>query len=190
MLLNKAESLINAIITKIDNTTKPRNKFILHLLILYMGLRGKYNFINMARYSSYTEQTYRTQMSKHFDWATFNKNLIQQHCSDERILAFDPSFLPKSGKKTAHVGRFWSGQAQAVKPGIEIGAIGVVDIANGTAFSLEAVQTPKIPGTDKGESLVEHYANVIIDKVPAIISLNIRHLAVDAFCTKKQFVDS
>ena len=189
MLLNKAESLISAIITKIDRTTKPRKKFILHLLILYMGLRGKYNFINMARYCSYTEQTYRNQMSKPFDWARFNKNLIEQHCSDERILAFDPSYLPKSGKKTAHVGRFWSGKDQAVKPGIEIGAIGVVDIPNGTAFSLEAIQTPKIHGTDSGETLVDHYAKVIIDKAPTIVSLKIKHLAVDAFFTKKRFVD-
>lgn len=60
MLLNKAESLINAIKAKINITTKPGKKFYLHLLILYMGLRGKNNSINMARYGSYTEQTYRT----------------------------------------------------------------------------------------------------------------------------------
>ena len=53
MLLNKAESLISAIIAKIGKTTKPRQKFILHILILYMGLRGKYNFINMSRYGLY-----------------------------------------------------------------------------------------------------------------------------------------
>jgi hypothetical protein len=190
MLLNKAESLINAIIAKIDNTTKPRQKFILHLLILYMGLRGKYNFINMARYGSYTEQTYRNQMSKPFDWAEFNKNLIQQHCSHELIVAFDPTYMHKSGKKTAHVGRFWSGKDQAVKPGLEIGSIAVVDIQNGTAFSLEAIQTPKISANESGENLVDHYANVIIDKVPVILSLNIKHAAVDAFFAKKRFVDS
>jgi len=190
MLLNKAESLINAIIAKIDNTTKPRQKFILHILILYMGLRGKYNFINMARYGSYTEQTYRNHMSKPFDWAEFNKNLIQQHCSHELIVAFDPSYIRKSGKKTAHVGRFWSGKDQAVKLGLEIGSIAVVDIQNSTAFSLEAVQTPKISANESGESLVDHYANVIIDKVPIILSLNIRHAAVDAFFAKKRFVDS
>jgi len=190
MLLNKAESLINAIIAKIDKTTKPRRKFILHLLILYMGLRGKYNFINMARYGSFTEQTYRNQMSKPFPWAEFNKNLIQHSCSHELILAFDPSYLPKSGKKTAHVGRFWSGKDQAVKLGIEIGAMAVVDIQNGTAFSLEAVQTPKNISKDFGDSLVDHYAKVILEKVPIILSLNIRHAAVDAFFAKKRFVDS
>ena len=189
MLLNKAESLIAAIIAKIGKTTKPTQKFIQHILILYMGLRGKYNFINMARYGSYTEQTYRNQMSKPFAWAEFNKNLIQQCCSQELILAFDPSYLPKSGKKTAHVCRFWSGKDQAVKPGIEIGSMAVVDVQNGTALSLEAVQTPKISTNLTGESLVDHYAKVILDKLPVILSLNIKHTAVDAFFSKKRFVD-
>ena len=86
MLLNKAESLISAIIAKIGKTTKPRQKFILHLLILYMGLRGKYNFINIARYGKYTEQTYRNQMSKPFDWAGFNKNLIHESTAWEMLI--------------------------------------------------------------------------------------------------------
>ena len=190
MLLNKAESLISAIIAKIGKTTKPTQKFINHILILFMGLRGKYNFINMARYGSYSEQTYRNQMSKPFDWAGFNKNLIQQNCSDELILAFDPSYLPKSGKKTAHVGRFWSGKDQAVKPGIEIGSIAVVDVQNGTALSLEAVQTPKIAKNETGESVVDHYTKVILDRLPVIQSLNIRYVAVDAFFSKNRFIDA
>jgi hypothetical protein len=190
MLLNKAESLITAIIAKIDKTTKPRQKFIQHILILYMGLRGKYNFINMARYGLYTEQTYRNQMGKPFDWSGFNMNLIQQHCSDELILAFDPSYMPKSGKKTAHVGRFWSGKDQSVKPGIEIGAIAVVDVQNGTALSLESVQTPKIPKTETGENLVDHYAKVILDRLSVIESLRIKYMAVDAFFSKKRFIDA
>ncbi len=189
MLLNKAESLISAIIVKIGKTTKPTQKFIKHILILYMGLRGKYNFINMARYGSFTEQTYRNQMSKPFDWAGFNMNLIQKNCSQELILAFDPSYLPKSGKKTAHVGRFWSGKDQAVKPGIEIGSIAVVDVQNGTALSLEAVQTPKIPKNETGESVVDHYASVILDKLPEIQALHIKYMAVDAFFSKKRFID-
>ena len=189
MLLNKAESLITAIIAKIGKTTKPRQKFLKHILILYMGLRGKYNFINMARYGLFTEQTYRNQMSKPFAWAEFNKTLIQQSCSDELILAFDPSYLPKSGKKTAHVGRFWSGKDQAVKPGIEVGALAVVDVRNNTALSLEAVQTPRFDKKETGGTLVDHYANVILDKIEVISSLKVKHLAVDAFFSKKRFIE-
>lgn len=190
MLLNKAESLITAIIAKIGKTTKPSQKFLKHLFILYMGLRGKYNFINMARYGLFTEQTYRNQMSKPFAWAEFNKTLIQQSCSKEIILAFDPSYLPKSGKKTAHVGRFWSGKDQAVKRGIEVGAMAVVDVKNGTALSLEAVQTPRINKNETGENLVDHYVNVILDKLEVISSLEIKYMAVDAFFSKKRFIDA
>ena len=106
------------------------------------------------------------------------------------ILAFDPSYLPKSGKKTAHVGRFWSGKDQAVKPGIEVGAIAVVDVKNNTALSLEAVQTPGHNKKDTGETLVDHYANVILDKIEVISSLKIKYMAVDAFFSKKRFIET
>ncbi len=129
-------------------------------------------------------------MSKPFALAEFNKTLIRQSCSKELILAFDPSCQPKSGKKTAHVGRFWSGKDRAVKPGIKVGAMAVVDVKNGTAFSLEAVQTPRIDKIETGENLVDHYACMILDKLEVISSLEIKHIAVDAFFSKKRFIDA
>ena len=42
-------------------------------------------------------------------------------------IAIDPSFVAKAGKKTDHIGRFWSGCASAVKHGLEILGIAVVD---------------------------------------------------------------
>ena len=190
MLLNKAESLINAIIAKIGKTTKPTQKFIHHILILFMGLRGKYNFINMARYGRYDEKTYRNHMEQPFDWATFNTQLIQENCSKERILAYDPSYLSKSGKKTPHIGRFWSGTAQTVKRGIEIGSLAVVDISNGTAFSLEAIQTPMIPkGSNHEESSIDHHLSVIINRAEESMQLNIKYLAVDGYFAKEKFVN-
>ncbi|MCX6272759.1 MAG: hypothetical protein NTU44_16390 [Bacteroidetes bacterium] len=145
MLLNKAESLISAIVTKIGKTTKSRQKFIQRVLILNMGLRGKYNFINMSSYGSFNEKTYRNQMEKSFDWAKFNTELILEYFSQELIIANDPSYHSKSGKETPYVGRFWSGQVKAVKRSIKIGFLAVVDVINSTAFTLEAVHTPLIP---------------------------------------------
>lgn len=113
-----------------------------HLLQLYMGLRGKYTFLNFARYGQYSEQTYRNHFEKTFAWNIFNKKLIERYCSKELIVAYDPSYLNKSGKKTAHLGWYWSGIAQCVKRGIEIGSLAVIDIVNQTGFSLAAVQTP------------------------------------------------
>ena len=190
MLLNKAESLITAIIAKIGKTTKPRQKFIQHLMILFMGLRGKYNFINIARYGAYNEKTYRNQMEQTFDWAGFNTELIHSNCSSELILAYDPSYLSKSGKKTPNVGMFWSGTAQKVKRGIEIGSLAVVDIINGTAFSLEAVQTPVFAkGSNHEESSVDNHLGVILNRVEEAKKLNIEYIAVDGFFAKKKFVN-
>lgn len=190
MLLNKAESLINAIIIKIDDTTKPRRKFITHLLMLYMGLRGKYNFINMARYGLYSEKSYRNQMEKPFDWVGFNTELILCNCSDELIMAYDPSYLSKSGNKTPNVGHFWSGTAQKVKRGIEIGSLAVVDVSNGTAFSLEAVQTPVIPkGLNHEETSIDHHLKVILSRSSEAKKLGINILAVDGYFAKSKFVN-
>ena len=190
MLLNKAESLISAIIAKIGKTSKPRRKFIQHLFILYMGLRGKYNFINIARYGQYNEKTYRNHMEQPFDWAGFNTELILVNCSQELIMAYDPSYLSKSGKKTPHIGRYWSGTAQTVKRGIEIGSLAVVDVTNGTAFSLEAIQTPLIPKeSDQEGNSIDHHLSVILNRAPEAKKLNIAYLAVDGYFAKERFVN-
>jgi hypothetical protein len=190
MLLNKAQGLINAIIAKIDGISKPRQKFIQHLLILYMGLRGKYNFINMARYGSFNEKTYRNQMEKPFDWAGFNVELVRSNCSKELILAYDPSYLPKSGKKTPEVGNFYSGTAQRVKRGIEIGCMAIIDVENGTGFSLEAVQTPvTLKGQDREESSVTHHLKVVLNRATEVESLGINVGVFDGYFAKANFVN-
>jgi len=189
MLLNKAESLISAIIAKIGQTTKPRQKFLQHILILYMGLRGKYNFTNMSRYGSYNEKTYRNQMEKQFNWTAFNTELILDRCSSELIFAYDPSHLSKSGKKTPHIGSFWSGTAQRVKRGIEIGSLAVVDIQNQTAFSLEAVQTPCIPkSANREENTIDHHLKVILNRSKEATKLNVKYLAADGYFAKERFI--
>ena len=190
MLLNKAESLISAIIAKISQTTKPRQKFIQHILILFMGLRGKYNFINMSRYGKYNEKTYRNQMEKSFDWAGFNTGLILNSCSEELIFAYDPSYLSKSGKKTPNVGMFWSGTAQKAKRGIEIGSLAIVDIPNQTAFSLDAIQTPVMPkGSKSDENTMDHHLRVILNHVGHAERLNVKYLAVDGYFAKEKFIN-
>ena len=81
-------------------------------------------------------------MSNLFAWAEYNKTLIQQSFADELILAFDPSYLLKSGKKTAHGGQFWSGKDRAVKKGIEVGTIAVVDVRTTQCSPLRRFKRP------------------------------------------------
>ena len=81
-------------------------------------------------------------------------------------IAVDPSFLPKSGKKTSWTGRFWSGVAGEMKRGQEIFGVGVIDVDNHDCMTLGAIQTPdakSLEGMD--HNLVEWYCqNLIILK--------------------------
>ena len=56
-------------------------------------------------------------------------------------IAIDPCYISKAGKKTPHIGRFWSGCAGAVKHGLEIMGIGLLDVANNKCMMLRAHQT-------------------------------------------------
>ena len=88
----------------------------------------------MERYGCHDEQTYRNNFGKKksecIDWLKLNVSLAKRYFGEKgrHAIAIDPSFISKSGKKTPHIGRFWSGCAQAVKHGLEIMGIGLIDI--------------------------------------------------------------
>lgn len=186
---NRAKGVISTMLDKFSGISKPRRKFIQHIFILFMGMRGRYNFMNMGRFGDYCEQSYRNHFSKDFNFLTFNKMVIKQSCSSHRIIVLDPSYISKSGKHTDHIGRFWSGVSGKPLKGLEIGGIAVVDIENNTALSLEAVQTPG-PKQLKTENqtLIDHYADILICRSETLEDLS-DYLVVDGYFAKSGFVD-
>jgi len=186
---SKSRALAEKIVNKMEGLTKPRKKFMISIMILYLSMRGRYNFKGMERYGDYCEKTYRLQFEKDFDFKKFNIALFKEHLSSNCVVVFDPSYLPKSGKHTPGKGTFYSGCLGKATGGIEIGGIGIVDLHHNTAFSLEAVQTPS-PKELKaaGKTLVDHYASVIIDRGSELRKIS-RFLAVDGYFAKRTFVD-
>lgn len=92
----------------------------------------------------------------------FNKQLINQIASEERVVALDPSYIPKAGKSTYGRGKYWSEVAKAAKWGLDICGFAVVDILNNTAFHLKACQTPSATElTEKGLNLFSHYTSLV-----------------------------
>jgi hypothetical protein len=81
-----------------------RRDFLIEVFILFLSIRGRINFLQLARYGKYKEQRYLQQFEKPFDFLTFNKELTLSHGSDKYAIAFDPSYLSKSGKKPPVVG--------------------------------------------------------------------------------------
>ena len=91
----------------------------------------------------------------------FIKILVKEHCGKDLAIAFDPSYISKSGKKTPGAGYFWSGRAGKAKWGLEISGLAAIDPENHTAFHLEAVQTIDV---EENETLLGYYLNIILER--------------------------
>jgi hypothetical protein len=137
--------LIEDIFKQMDCVNKCQRDFIKALFTAVFALRGRVNFANMARFSSLCEQTFRRNFNKPFDWVRFNLILISIVFTLEKnvfILVIDCTYLPKSGKKTWGLDRFWSGTDSRAKRGLEASVAALIHIATGKAFPLGAAQTP------------------------------------------------
>jgi hypothetical protein len=146
--------------------------------------------LQLERFSSYDEQTFRNHFEKKFDFFSFNKLLINQSSSNERIVAFDPSFIPKSGKLTFGKGRYWSGVANAAKWGLDICGFAVVDIINNTALHINAWQTPSANElASKGLNLLTYYASIITDNATKFKEFS-DYMVADAYFSKSPFVNA
>lgn len=181
---NLYKTLIINMLDKLPNINLWRREFLTETFILFMSIRGRINFLQLARYGKRKEQRYRQQFEKHFDFLSFNKELTISQGSGRYAIAFDPSYISKSGKKTPGVGWYWSGVANQAKWGLEIGGIGAIDIDNHTAFHLEAVQTLN----KDGQTLPDWYAEIISERKETLTSIS-RYLVADAYFSKKVFAD-
>ncbi len=132
-------------ITRIKNFKHANNakkKFLIEIVFLFLSIKGRINFLQLERYGTYTDRAFKLNFEHKMDFMEFNKDIILSEGGGKYAIAFDPSYISQSGKKTPGIGRFWSGCVGAAKLGLKIGAIGAIDIVNNTGFHLEAVQTP------------------------------------------------
>lgn len=181
-------TLITNILDRMDSLSVTRKRFILSVFSLFLSLRGRYTFKGFERYGSYCEKSYRLGFESTFDFLDFNIHLIKEHSSMDCIIAFDPSYIPKSGKHTPHMGTFYNGCLGKAIRGMEIGGLGVIDLKNNTAFPLEAVSTPNPKVLkSKGMSLVDHYAKIILERSKKLEQLS-KHIVVDAYFSKSSFI--
>lgn len=142
--------------------------------------------MNLSRYCKYCEESIRNAFERSFDFFGFNYLLMQNNLAKEKIIAFDPSYIYKSGKKTPGLGRYWSGTAQQTLKGLEIGELAYMDVQSGTAFHLEAIQTPdKVKR--KGKSMVTHYAESLLARMADLLTVS-KYLVVDGYFMKKEFI--
>jgi len=168
---------------------KWRERFMLEVLLLYLIIPGRINFLQLGRYGKYGEQRYRQQFERRFDWFSFNSSLVKSHLGTRLSIAFDPSYISKSGKCTPYLGRFWSGCAAKAKRGLEISGIGIIDLDLHTCLHLEAVQTPATATLQTVDwTLIDWYLHVLDVRKTFLLEIT-PNLVVDAYFSKVTFVD-
>ena len=189
------QALTDAIVAKAAELSKCRRRFLSHVLMLFLSINHRINFTQLARHSGrYCDRSMRLNFEKFTDFASVNLPLIQQHGSGHFVLALDPTYLPKSGKRTPGLGRYCgaarrSGAAQKALWGLEATLLSVVDVDRHTAWHLDAVQTPgPAERGAKGISLTDHYAQAVVWQAGNCQALS-GYLAADAYFAKASFID-
>lgn len=185
---NKITDLVSASLQKLTNINKPRFKFFSTVFELWLALPVRYTMLNLGRFGGYCEKSMRLHFEKLFDFVSFNTELIKKGCGKELVAAFDPSYIPKSGKQTPGLGRWWSGKDQCTLKGLEISCLSIVDVVAETAMSLEVVQTPSKEALQaRNQNLVSHYVSVILKQMPTLRPM-VKYLAADGYFMKHDFI--
>ena len=184
-----AKIVLEALSVSKIKLNKCRCDFMIEIFMLYLSIPSKINFLQLGRYSSFGEQRFRRQFENGFDFFSFNKALSMPWIGTRNAVAFDPSFIHKSGKQTPGIGYFWSGCAGRTLKGIEILGLSVIDADTRLSFHLEAVQTPPTNCLqDNDLSLIDWYAGAIKKHIEQILSIT-KYVVADAYFSKKNFVE-
>jgi hypothetical protein len=172
---------------------KPQRKFLNALFTTILSLRGHINFRNLSRYSPYCERTFARQFRRHFHWPVFNQLLLRNAVqpSSTIIAAQDASFIPKSGKHTFGLDRFFNSCNGRVERGLEISTLAIIDVTQTCAYNLAVAQTPptlqRLP-KDKEPTRVDFYLNQLREH-RALLPESVKYLACDGFYAKKSYID-
>ena len=181
-------NITDTILEKMSNFFKPQRKFIAILLTTIALMRGKVNFRNSSRYSELSEKTFSRQFRTPFDFAQFNNIGISMVVNPHTfmIAASDCSFIPKSGRHTYGLAKFYNGTQSEAEKGLEISQLAVVDVDYNTAYSISSWQTPsELAGEDtRTDWYLEHF----LQDAPCLPP-SVRHLAADGYFAKRKITD-
>ncbi len=179
------ETILKPILAKLSNVSKHQRTFLTELFAVLLGRQGRATFENLARYSRFTELTFRRQFATCFDWLAFNKACVD-FTQGPFVGVIDCSFLPKSGTKTFGLDKFWSSCAGKAQRGLEVSVLACVNTLTKQCFALEASQTPPniTQQDDKPYSRLSWYMEQLADCMPLLPTL--LYWVADGYYAKKE----
>jgi len=130
--------LFESILATFTHLQRLQRKFLIHLMRLLLMLPEHVTFRNLSRYSPYHEKTFARRFATAVDFVALNKAAMmrvvpQDH---EQALVLDASFIPKSGKHTYGLARFWNGTQSRMEKGLERSALCWLDVTDNCAYVL------------------------------------------------------
>jgi hypothetical protein len=183
--------LLQSVLSYLKQTKKPQHKFVTHLLGLLLMLPGHATFRNMSRYSPSHERTFSRWYARDFDWVSLNQAAITEAVPPEhdQALVMDASFVPKSGKHTYGLDRFWNGSHSRAEKGLEISTLAWLDITDNCAYCLSVEQTPPSAETADPETT---RMDVYLDQLSRVVTTHdlrfLRYVVTDGAYSKQKFV--
>jgi hypothetical protein len=160
--------LFESVLAALTHLQRPQRKFLMHLMRLLLMLPGHVTFRNLSRYSLYHERTFARHFATAVDFVALNKTAIMRVVppEHEQALVLDASFVPKSGKHTYGLARFWNGTQSRTEKGLELSALGWLDVTDNCADVLSVEQTPPTgPAADQETTRI----NIYLDQVPRVV---------------------
>ena len=106
--LIQLREMISKALSGQTDLSKTFQSFFIEAMELFLTIPNRINFLQIGRFGRSSEQRFRMNFRKKFDWISFNRALVQEGNPNRRAIAIDPSYISKSGKKTPGVGCFWS----------------------------------------------------------------------------------
>jgi len=187
--LHKAIDLVGTTIQKVTKITKPQFKFFIWLIERWWMLPVRYNFLTLSRYGGYSDRSIREQFAKPLPFMELFDGLYRPLQQKECILAFDPTFIPKSGKQTPGLYQFYNGAHQRAEKGLEAGVLALIDVEDHMAYHIEATQTEVVAADEENKGTMEQYAQMITtDK--AMLQSYSSVVVVDGYFMKKGFIEA
>lgn len=180
--------LVNTVLQTMSSLQKPQRQFMQMLLPLLLCLRGRFNFRNLSRYSPYHEKSFSRWYRRDFDFITFNQLSLKPLMeADVTLVAVtDCSFIPKSGRHTGGLGRFYHSSTGRAEKGLEISTLALVNVTENTAYHWSTRQTMASP--DEEESRVDAYLRHI-QQDRASLPAQVRYLLTDGYYSKTKYLD-
>src|SRR5438093_5612924 len=145
----------------------------------------------MNRYSPYHERTFARWYGRNFDWVSLNQAAITEvvPAEHDQALVMDASFVPKSGKHTYGLDRFWNGSHSRAEKGLELSTLAWLDITDNCAYCLSVEQTPPTDKTTDTEATrIDVYLELLTRVVSAHHLSHLRYVITDGYYSKQKFL--